>query len=250
MKLSLFGYALSAFVILSACKEDKVDDPVEPAQPLLRITVQPTYGSETLYLDSTYTTPEGYEVQFTELRFYLGDPSNNSSLLMDAALFDYRERGNLLAEVVGKHEDYPALQGFLGIASGSNHADPAAFANSSMLNIANANDMHWGWSNGYIFMKVEAKVDTIQNGIPLFDHNVVFHIGRDENLKSLTFPNVSWLDLGGVHAFALKLDMLNFLDNGSSNIDLKTEFTSHSAPGQEVLSDKVISNFAAALSPL
>ncbi|OFZ43347.1 MAG: hypothetical protein A3D92_24275 [Bacteroidetes bacterium RIFCSPHIGHO2_02_FULL_44_7] len=236
--------------MLSACKEDKVDDPVEPVQPLLRITVQPTYGSETLYLDSTYITPEGYEVQFTELRFYMGEPANNGISFMDAALFDYRERGNLLAEVVGKHEDFPALQGFLGIASSSNHADPAAFPNASMLNIANANDMHWGWSNGYIFMKVEAKVDTIQDGIPLFDHNVVFHIGGDENLKSLNFPNVTWSDLGGVHAFALRLDMLNFLGNGSTSIDLKTEFTSHSAPGQEALSDKVISNFTASLSPL
>lgn len=249
-KFRIIGYALSALVVLSACTDDEVEPPVDPAEPLLRITVQPTYGSETLYLDSTYATPEGYDVQFTEIRFYMGEPSNNGVSFMDAALFDYRERGTLLAEGVGKHTDFPALQGFLGISSGNNHADPAAFANSSMLNIANANDMHWGWTNGYIFLKVEAKVDTIQNGIPLFNHNVVFHVGRDENLKSLSFPNVTWSDLGGVHAFALKLDMLNFLGNGSTSIDLKTEFTSHSAPGQEALSDKVISNLKASLSPL
>lgn len=249
-KLKVIGYALSAIAVLSACTDDVVDPPVDPAEPVLRITVQPTYGSETLYLDSSYITPEGYGVQFTELRFYVGEPKNNGVSFLDAALFDYRERGNLLAEVNGKYQDFPALQGFLGISSGDNHADPAAFANSSMLNIANANDMHWGWTNGYIFMKVEAKVDTIPDGIDLFNHNVVFHVGRDENLKSLDFPNVTWTDLGGVHAFALKLDMLNFLGNGSTSIDLKTEFTSHSAPGQEALSDKVITNFKASLSPL
>ncbi len=109
--------------------------------------------------------------------------------------------------------------------------------------------MHWGWSSGYIFMKVEAKVDTIPNGIPLFDHSVVFHIGQDVNLQTLSFDGINWQATGtNAYRYPLKLDMAKFLQNGAQTIDLKTEHTSHTAPGQEVLSLKVIENFKAAIS--
>lgn len=249
-KYLAFGFLLAGTCIVSSCKEDKVPDPEPPASPELRIVVQPQYGTETLYLDSNYTTAEGYEVQFTDLKFYLGSPRWNGTTLLDAGLFDYRERGNLLLQTTGKAADFPSLECYLGIEAGTNHLDPAAFENASMLNSANANDMHWGWGSGYIFMKVEAKVDTIQDGNPLFDHLVVFHVGLDENLQTVNLNNLNWSDVGGVQQAALKLDMQKFLQNGASTIDLKTEYTSHSAAGQELISSKVISNFASSLSPL
>lgn len=251
MKRNLaFGFLLAGTCILSACKEDKIPDPEVPPAPQVRIVVQPQYGTEMLYLDSSYTTAEGYEVQFTDLKFYLGSPRWNGNTLLDAGLFDYRERGNVLLQTAGKPSDFPSLEAYLGVDATTNHLDPAAFENSSMLNIANSNDMHWGWSSGYIFMKVEAKVDTIQDGNPNFDHLVVFHIGMDENLQTLNLNNLNWLDVGGVQQAALKLDMEKFLQNGASTIDLKTEYTSHTVPGQEVISTKVITNFAASISPL
>lgn len=249
-KYFFLSVSLAVVAGFSSCKDDKVEEPEVPQDPTLRITVQPMYGTETLYLDSTYTTPEGYDVQFTDIKFYYGSVFNGSETLIDAGLFDYRERGTLLLEASGKVENFSNLNGFVGIPSDNNHADPAAFPNTSMLNIAHSNDMHWGWNPGYIFMKVEAKVDTIQDGNALFDHLVVFHIGKDENLQSANFNSVSWGGADMLRTFALKLDMLNFLQNSGSEIDLKTEYTSHTAPGQEAISLKVITNFAASLSPL
>jgi hypothetical protein len=245
-----FGFLLLGALIISACKDDKIPEPEIPTVPTVRLVVQPQFGTETLYLDSNYTTAEGYEVQFTDLKFYMGNPRWNGKSLLDAGLFDYRERGNVLLEAPGKPADFPNLEAYLGIDAGTNHLDPSAFENSSMLNIANANDMHWGWGSGYIFMKVEARVDTIPDGNPLFDHLVVFHVGMDENLQSLNLTNLNWSEVGDAQQAALKLDMQQFLQNGASVIDLKTEYTSHSAAGQEVISTKVITNFAAAISPL
>ena len=56
-----------------ACK----DDPNPVPEPIIvsKVTVQPVYGGQTLYLDSTYTTVEGYDVQFTDIKFYMGSPS-------------------------------------------------------------------------------------------------------------------------------------------------------------------------------
>lgn len=232
-----------------ACDDDVVQPPVDTSTDQLRVELQPMFGGQILHLDSTYTTVEGYDVQFTDLKMIAENVRNGSKQLLDAALFDYREIGTHFFTATGKVAEAGTLTANLGVQSTVNHGDPSAFSNESVLNISNSGGMHWGWSSGYIFMKVEAKVDTIPNGIPLFDHVVVLHIGQDINLQSLSFGGINWQQTGtNAYRFPLKLDMAKFLQNGSQTIDLKTEYTSHTAPGQEVLSLKVIQNFKAAIS--
>lgn len=249
MRLLIATLSITIFaVLIPSCKNDKPIEIIDESNSL-KVTVQPVFGAQTLYLDSTYTTVEGYDVQFTDIKFYAENIRNGSSVLHDAALFDYRTTGITLFDLKGEPEDFASLQANLGVDAAINHNDPTAFANASMLNIANANDMHWGWNPGYIFVKIEAKVDTIQDGNPLFDHSVVFHVGADVNLQTLSYSAINWQALGaGKHFFPLKLDMAGFLQNGAQSIDLKNEFSSHTAPGQEVLSLKVMTNFKAAIT--
>lgn len=240
---------VSLLMIFTSCKDDKVEEPCEPVTAQLKVSVQPVFGGDILYLDSTYSTAEGYGVQFTDLKFIAEDVRGPNAQLNDASLFNYRETGTDLFTEEGVAEDFTSLQGNLGVQSSINHNDPSAFPNESVLNISNIGGMHWGWNPGYIFMKVEAKVDTIPDGNDLFDHLVVFHIGQDVNLQTFSFSNINWQQTGDLsYHFPLKLDMQTFLQNGPQTIDLKTEYTSHTAPGQEVLSLKVIENFNAAIS--
>lgn len=246
--LLIFSF-VSLSVLLSGCKDDKVNPPVEPASPQLKMTVQPVFGNQVLHLDSTYITPEGYGVQFTDLKFFAEDVRGTATQLKDAALFDYRETGTALFVADGKPENFTTLNGNLGVQASLNNSDPSAFPNDNVLNISNSGGMHWGWNPGYIFVKVEAKVDTIPDGIDLFDHLVTFHIGKQENLQTLSFASINWQQTGDLmYHFPLKLDMEAFLQNSAQPIDLKTEFSSHTAAGQEALSLKVIQNFKAALS--
>lgn len=239
----------SLFVVFTSCKDKVEGEPCETLTTQLKVSVQPVFGGEILHLDSTYSTAEGYGVQFTDLKFLAEDVRGPISQLNDASFFNYRETGTDLFSGDGVPEDFASLQGNLGVQSSINHSDPSAFPNESVLNISNIGGMHWGWNPGYIFMKVEAKVDTIPDGIDLFDHLVVFHIGQDVNLQTLSFSNINWQQTGDLnYHFPLKLDLQAFLQNGSQVIDLKTEHTSHTAAGQEVLSLKVIENFNAAIS--
>ena len=249
MRLLISTLIITIFaVLINSCKEEKPPVIVEESNSL-KITVQPVFGTQTLYLDSTYTTFQGHDVQFTDIKFYAENIRNGSKVLLDAALFDYRATGITLFDVKGEPVDYSSLQANLGVDSAINHDDPTAFDNASMLNIANANDMHWGWNPGYIFVKIEAKVDTIQDANPLFNHNVVFHIGADVNLQTFSFTGINWQAIGAYqYLFPLKLDLAVFLENGAQTIDLKNEYSSHTAPGQEILSMKVITNFKAAMS--
>jgi hypothetical protein len=240
---------LLVFVVITACRDDKPEQPDPPAQDELSMTIQPTYGTVDLQLDQTYTTDEGYLVQFTDLKCYMTDVRNGSSVLCSSALFDYREKGTSFFRKVGKPGEYPSLDTYLGVPSERNHGDPTALSTSDPLYITNANDMHWGWNPGYIFIKVEAKVDTIPDATENFDHLVVFHVGGDTYIRDLNFSSLTWNASGANHFVCpLKLDMKKFLNNGTQSIDLKTEFSSHTAPGQEAISTKVIDHFAGAIS--
>lgn len=236
-------------IALVSCKEDQTTPEPEDPKTELKVTVQPVFGGVDLQLDSTYTTAEGHDIQFVNLKFFMEGIQTPVGTLKDAALFDYRETGISLFQAEGKASEATSLSSNLGVGATNNHADPTAFPVESALNILNSGGMHWSWNPGYIFVKVEARVDTIPDGNPLFDHNVIFHIGRDVNLQTLSFSPLNWQQESTlISTLPLKLDMVTFLDNGTQSIDLTTEFTSHSSGGQEALSLKVIENFRDALS--
>lgn len=244
----IFFISMSLVFGLLSCKDDQPDE-VDPPVDLLKIHLIPTFGTDNLQLDQTYLTDQGYRVQFTDLKCFMTDLKNGAKSLATSALFDFREKGSLFLSTTGKPADFSSLTALLGVPIDRNHADPTSFSTSDPLYITNANDMHWGWNPGYIFIKVEAKVDTIDNGIDNFDHLVVLHVGGDDYLQNLSFPTLSW-NAAGANTFStsLKFDLKHFLNNGTSSIDLKTENVTHTAPGQEALSLKVIENFRDAIS--
>jgi hypothetical protein len=241
---------LSVGLSLYSCEKDTVVvPPVVVVNDQLSIQVFPVFGTQTLFLDSTYLTDEGYEIQFTDVKFFGGNWKNGSETLFEAALFDYRNDGNKFVTVNKKPDAFDALQGYLGVGVTLNHLDPTAFANESPLNITNAGDMHWSWNPGYIFIKVEARVDTIQDGIALFDHYAVYHVGTDDYIQNLDFPAVNWSNVGAnLYRANMKLDMHQFLSNAGQPINVKNEFLTHTASGQEVLTLKAMQNFKSALS--
>lgn len=248
MKLKLRTIFAVILITAAACKDNKVEDPV-PVTKYLRMTMQPVFGAADLSLNDTVTTAEGYKVQFTNLKCYITSVKNGSSQLAQAVLFDYESKGTEFLKVPADPANFASLTCFLGVDPTLNHNDPSAFANSSPLNIMIANDMHWDWNPGYIFIKVEAKVDTIPDANTVLDHFVIFHVGTDPFIQDLSFSGLNWTNNGnGVYTTPLKLDLEKFLQNGSQIIDLKTEYTSHTMSGQEALSQKVIQNFAASIS--
>ena len=239
---------LCVFVVLAiaACDKDKPETPKNYVQ----VAMQPVFGSQTFYMDSIYTTQEGYQIKFTELKCYFTLFKNGASALHEAALLDYRETGNLLFKKEGDYTKFNNLSAVLGVDSSLNHLDPSAFANDSPLNISNAGPMHWGWNPGYIFMNIEGKVDTIPDATLNPDLSFSFHIGTDPYLQNLQFNNINWTNIGNnTHQFKLKLDLLAFLGQGANSINLNSENLTHTAAGQEVLTQKVITNFKNAISP-
>jgi hypothetical protein len=241
-------YLLLLSPLLWSCEPDD-PKPVDPVVETVKVSINPTYGNQAFYMDSVYTTAEGYKVKFTELTCYFTLLGNGTNQLIEAALFNFRETGSTLVSKPANHLNYANLSGKIGVDSSLNHLDPSAFPNESPLNISNAGPMHWGWNPGYIFLNIEGKVDTIVDATNNLDLSFSFHVGKDSYLQSFNFENVSWQDKGNNQwELPLKLDLANFLSNPLSPINLKTEYLTHTGAGQESLTQKVIQNFKNALT--
>jgi hypothetical protein len=248
--IKLISAIIFFMFLVTSCKKDDV---APPSTQYLQIDILPTYaniGTMPMNLDSVYTTPEGYQVKFTDVKFYSSILKNETNSLLQAALYDLRETGVLMLRTPGDYAKFTNLQGFIGVDSVLNHSDPSAFPNESPLNISNAGPMHWGWNPGYIFMNIEGKVDTIPDGINNLDHSFSFHIGTDLYRRDFSFTTLNWLKISeSERKLNLKLDLWKFLHNSANSINLKTEFLTHTASGQQPLTEKVISNFQQSLMP-
>jgi hypothetical protein len=56
-----------------SCKNEKVDEPISTPENQIKVTVQPYFGSEKLYLDSIFTFSDGNQIKFTDIKFYFSE---------------------------------------------------------------------------------------------------------------------------------------------------------------------------------
>jgi hypothetical protein len=249
MKTSHFLFYLFLLAGLFSCNKDK-PTPIETPKSYVEITVQPTYNSSNLFLDSVYVTTEGYKIKFTDLKFFGTTLKNGQNSLAQVGFFDFALSGNNFLKVEQDVNLFSDLQFFLGVDSLINHNDPSTFSDDSPLNISNAGTMHWGWNPGYIFISVEGKADTLQDGIENYDHNFSFHVGTDDYLQTKTFSAINWVKTASnTHTFALQLDLFDVICNAIDPIDLRNEFLAHSSSLQTALTLKFGKNFKSALTP-
>lgn len=239
--------ALLVTITLFSCKKKKDDVINIPSVQQSKLSLKPVFGNENIQLDSIYTMSNGYQIVFIELKAYFTDIQAGGAVLKDAALFDFRETGMLVFQANQVVSNPSSIQFGIGVPASINHNDPSLFPSNNPLNSAIANDMHWDWNPGYIFFKVEAKVDTIVDGIANCDHNLVYHVGTDGYYTSKTITNLNW---STSHEGWLKLDMKNFFEKPGNEINVKTEFTTHSMASQNALTEKARQNFAASISAL
>lgn len=243
--------ALLVFLVSFSCKKKKDDVVDTPAVQQSRLSLKPVFGSENILLDSVYTMSNGYQIEFLEVKAYFTGIQSGGSVLKDAALFNFRETGSLVFQANQVVSSPTSIQFGIGVPSSVNHNDPSTFPNTNPLNIAIANDMHWDWNPGYIFIKVEAKVDTIVDGVTNCNHNLVYHVGTDSYFTNKTISNLNWSAVSSTLNEAwLKLDLKNFFETPGNSIDVKTEFTTHSMASQNTLTEKARQNFAASISAL
>lgn len=255
MKTKLMNNIPLFLLLLFACAfyscNNKQPHEVDPEELELkaRVNIIPNYNGVPMEFNQNYTTQEGYTIEFTKLNFIMTNFKNDGKQLFESAIYKFGDDERLLWEGIGNYADFSSFTANIGVDSTQNHEDPSAREADDPLFILNSGDMHWGWNPGYIFVMLEGKADTsaMQNGSGMT--NFAYHIGNDDLLRNFNFQGLDWLKVNSqLFELNLNLDLYKIFDGETEDIDIKTERTSHTNPGQIALSEKFIDNFVEALS--
>ena len=173
---------------------------------------------------------------------------NGTNELFPSAVYKFEKNPHLVWKGKGDFNKFNKLDGFLGVIQAENHKDPSARPLDDPLNIMNSGDMHWGWNPGYIFLAIEGRADTTLNQSGEFSHVLTYHIGLNDFLRPLSFESIDWVKKSALLSeFSFNID-LSVIFNGENKVDLKTDRSSHTNPGEEELSARFIDNFVSGIS--
>lgn len=231
-----------------SCEKDKQSPLPGEEKSKAVFNVYPYYGETAVAIDQSLVMSNGWKITFAEIKFLLTDIKLGSNMIASDAFFNFREKGVTFLTIPDMNQSDDVFSTLIGVDSSKNHLDPSTWPSTSALNIANAGDMHWSWNPGYIFIKLEGKVDTIPDGVDLFDHIFSYHIGTDGYTRNLIINKLNWKFSGQNLVADLKLDLKKVLENETAPVDIKKQNSTHSGPEHKLLTATIANNFVSAFS--
>lgn len=118
--------------------------------------------------------------------------------------------------------DYTKLIFHVGIDSLTNHADPSQYNLGDPLS-AQTPSMHWGWSFGYIFLRIDGEVDSDADGSPDPAGTFEMHMGDDHYLKNIELDYAVTIGDGLENIVHLDADWDSFF----TGVDMVNDNTVH-----------------------
>ena len=226
-------------VLIGACKPDECPPENTEDGTDLTIKFRPTYASNALAWGNQYITAANDTITFDKVKFLLSgfilEKTDGKLVTLDnayayIALKDGRD-SVILKNV--PNGDYKSVRFMVGLDSAINHGDPARWGLDHALS-PSLNEMHWGWSGGYIFNVLEGYYKN--NGV---NAGYSFHVATDKNTRFHSFVYDYKINKSSKFVFEVKLDKYF---NNNVNYSLKTDGAfSHSGEVDPVM-DKFMMN--------
>lgn len=206
--------ALGAVMLSSACKEKNTESDVQ-------VKVNFKYGTEPLVYDQEYSYDTDKKIKVELVKFYVSKPAlRNEKGDWISTPTEYflvaldKPTLNLGKMPVG---NYSAIQFGIGVDDSRNtQSDPQAIPATDYpvdhpLNAAA--DMWWGWDPGYIFAKVEGRIDVNNNGSysDMEDKVFSYHPGVSNLYRSVELNKTIKLTTNA-EEIVLTLDLVKLFD--------------------------------------
>ena len=190
-------------------------------------------GLEEVVEESTYNLG-GVETKLNLVQFYVSNIK-----LVDAAGNETSAEGVYLLIKPEEEEyaignfpagDYTKVMFDVGIDSATNHADPSLYQIGDPLG-AQFPNMHWGWSFGYIFVRIDGEADINGDGTPdnpdgLFE----MHLGGDHYVATIEIDLP--VTIGAENENILHLAA--HWDTFFNGVDLATDNTTHTTDNEDL----------------
>jgi hypothetical protein len=213
----------------------------------IRLYIRDVIAGADLNYDSIYhdTTSRAYKI--IDFRYYISNirairhdeveqPVACAAILVDPGRRMY-DLGSL------PEGAYKGLRFIIGLDSAVNHGDPTVFEPGHPLAIKTPS-MHWDWNSGYLFMKIEGKVDTTGKGLGPPVTEFFYHIGMDRMKRTIEIPMTFRVDKSSGNSLRLKFNLTALL----GCIDLRSEISTHTFDNQS-LAGRIADSWQTAFSP-
>ena len=167
------------------------------------------------------------KIQFTRATYYLSKPTlydeNETVIPVSENYFlVHHDTETLFIDPMTTSQTIDSIAVNIGVDASENNNDPALQDNDSPLAFQSPS-MHWGWTNGYLFMVIEGTVDTDGNGI--LDDVFAFHIGLNSNLREIRSASGLNIEANSTSKSYLTFE-INY-DQLFTGIDLSTDNSTH-----------------------
>lgn len=233
MNLRIIFIALAIVSLAASCKKDE-EPPVDVPKGILQVNFTASFDGQPMILNSLYNSAFNYRikpetVKFLIHHFRIKNSDGTYTEIKDALLIDFSTSGNSFSVELNPG-NYSAVKFGLGVDADMNNDDPNLLPVTHPFSTNLANDMHWNWSTGYIFMKFEGKADTSGTGSGNLDRLFFFHPGDNSlygEVGDLSIP-ISIAD-NQTTTINVDLDVNKLLVGASDTIDLKTDYSTHTA---------------------
>ncbi|MBK8847391.1 MAG: hypothetical protein IPO27_12935 [Bacteroidetes bacterium] len=240
---------LTTATIFTGCKkdDDETPAPTPSTEQKLSFHMHTMVGTSAAVYGTQYQDASGRKFNLSDFRYYL---SNIVLIKNDGSQLPISGKVILVNPATSKYElakvpigSYKGFKFIVGLDSATNHSDPTTYAAGNPLAIQSPG-IHWSWNSGYIFMKIEGKVDTTQAANGPLDFEYFYHIGMDNFKCSIDFSTEAFTVVSGSdYEIGLEFDLLKVLNN----VDMRTENATHTMDNMP-LATKIANNWPTAFS--
>lgn len=233
MNLCKQALLIFAVIFVSGCmdKEDPKGD--------LNLTMNLLYNGDPLVMFQDYEYPDGRTINFSRFSMYISDFRLDETVVYDVAFHNLTESHVDLQSAEDGYDwliedipinDYSSISFGVGVNEIENAKDPGTFASGHPL--AKPAE-HWFSWNSFIFLKLEANMDT--NGDGVKDLPISLHLGDDDAYRVLSFNNNITISEDNITASKINVDIYKLLGGNDNTYDVDTNPQIHSLGQKEAV---------------
>jgi len=222
---------------LSACKKDKITPPPDPITPSSNkgtLTLSFRVMSDTMVVNSYdtlvhYTSQSGRKYSISLAKMYLSsivlirEDSSEFQVAGKYVLVDALHSNFIIGDTIpaGKYIGLKFLAGVdkAGMEDNLNHT---SYPSDHPLYVGN--NMYWTWNTGYVFLKMEGKMDSSAVLSGLVNRMYEIHIGQASSRRSVTLYADFTVPSNGNTNFNLQADFNHLLKDLPNDTNWFTHF--------------------------